>query len=162
MSLYEGLGISVLASLLTVILLKIGKIVINYMSDQYVQRFTEIPDINGIWTTENYDEDGNSMKESMRLKQHGSILNAEIDYEIEFKDGRAPRHKTLKAEGIIKNDIVTMFYINKNKREKGAGCLCVELTKDGDELKGHYTWWDVEIEKIVTSENIGEYIWKRS
>jgi hypothetical protein len=162
--LLQAFGISVGASVIAVAIIAVSRVVWLYMVENYGYRlaFANISDVSGVWLSETPDHLGHIMKEAIFIRQRGTKLTGHIDYEIEFKDGRKPRAKRFLLCGIIRNEIVVFYYNNASRKEIGSGAFCLSLSKDGDILKGKYTWFDVEEEKIIASTEEEYYTWRRS
>jgi hypothetical protein len=158
-----ALGISVGASIIAVSLIAVTRIVWIYTVENYGYRLAlaHVSDVSGVWLSETPDHLGNIMKETITVRQRGTRLTGSIDYVIEFKDGRKPRPKRFLLCGIVRNDIVVFYYNNENRQEVGVGAFCLTLSKDGDFLVGKYTWYDVEEERIIASNENENYIWRR-
>lgn len=159
----SAFAISVLASVFAVFVLLIFRALRNYVIDKYGNRlaFAHISDVSGEWKAESQDHQGNNMVELMNVRQLGSRISGVIHYTIHYQGGKVS-HKQLNLEGIVRNDLISLYYYNANRRQKGIGACLLCLSHNGDQMAGKTIWWDVETNKIDCSAEGEVNKWYRS
>lgn len=150
--------ISLLSSLFTAIIFTAGKSLWDgKIYPLWLKLFRKNDqDINGIWYSVYKLDNGEAIVDKMTLKQSGHLLAGEFEYSITAIDGTVEvRFFTMKGE--LKNDIVTAYYINTNRKHKGVGSLTLQIINNGEALKGFGVFYNTLDDKLVSHE----YSYKR-
>lgn len=144
----EAIGISVLASLISVAL--VGVIGFLYQKEiyehvQYSIKKTQL-NIQGEWLAEGEAQptDGGekySYRDQTTLKQKGRNITGESLYTTTTNGNEEIKKFSLK--GFIKNDVVVGTYENVDSESMGVGSFTLVVKSDGKKLDGVYQIYNV-------------------
>lgn len=153
-----AIGLSVTASVLTLVLLAITKILWNYWLANVWLRYTcrHLTDLQDIWESKYTDNNGIQIDEQLDLKQYGWKIKGTFQYCATNLDNTREQKK-FSVQGILRNDHLTAFYWNTDRKQKGCGSFTLSLVEDGAKLKGNFAWYDTSESLIKT----GDYEMKR-
>jgi len=159
MTTVEVVGVSVLASLLALGILWIGRIVWCWVGENFYLKLTcrHATDISGKWRAEYEDSSGHRCSEKTDIKQSGYKIEGVTEYSIRYKDGRPAKQKKFEMQGLLRNDLFTAYYWNADRSQKGSGAFTLRVSKEGSAMVGKYAWFDVEAEDIEA----GDCRWER-
>ncbi len=145
----EAIGISVLASIISVAL--IGAIQFMYRKGLYehIQNAIKRTQLNiqGEWLAEGEMDpvDGGekyTYRDQTTLKQKGRNVSGESLYTTTAEDGKEEIKKYL-INGFIKNDVVVGTYENVDSESMGVGSFTLIVKSDGKKLEGVYQIYNV-------------------
>jgi hypothetical protein len=156
---FLAFGISLAASLLAVLFLGTFRVLWNWwLQDVWVKlTYRHVTDIAGRWDAEYQDIHGNQIREEMHLYQFGWRIRGEVSYHVRLPAGKAS-DKTFCVEGIFRNDLLSAYYWNKDRRQRGSGTFTLTLIEQGNVFDGCYAWYDVVSSKV----DCGQYRWNRA
>ena len=70
-------------------------------------------------------------------------------------------NKTFQFEGIIRGEIVSLFYWNEDRRQKGIGSFTLEVIGGRNQLKGYSAFYATDTTNLSPNVSIIESLWKR-
>lgn len=145
MKIPTAFGISVGAAFAALFLLGIFKVLWHhYLENVYIKlanRHTS--DISGQWKAEYLDSSGHKCYETTEIKQYGWKIFGVTNYRIEYKNSDTKKYKTFKIEGIFRNDMLSCYFWNKDRTQRGIGSFTLSYQKEGNVLSGKFSWYDV-------------------
>ncbi len=151
----EAIGISVLASLISVTVIGVINFLYRKGLYEYIQNAIKETQLNieGQWFAEGDKiPDGGgkeySFRDHTKLKQKGRIITGRSFYTTFRKDGKE-EIKKFKIDGFIKNDIVVGTYENIDSDSTGVGSFTLIVKSDGKQLDGVYQIYNV-FEREIT------------
>lgn len=151
--LFASLGISVVASLLTMLLLIISKVVWKYkLENVLLDIFSRgYQDVSGVWRANSVLESGVKFVDETTIEQHGHKIEGTSRYYLEDKDGNV-EIKEFEIHGVVKNDLVSGYYLNRNRRQKGSGSFTYRIQSDGNKLVGQGIFYSVDDNDIFEQD----------
>lgn len=151
----EAIGISVLASLISVAVIGVINFLYRKGLYEHIQNAIKKTQLNieGQWYAEGDKvPDGGgkeySFKDHTNLKQKGRTITGESVYTTIRDDGKEELKK-FKIDGFIKNDIVVGTYENVDSDSTGVGSFTLIVKSDGKQLDGVYQIYNV-FEREIT------------
>ncbi len=152
LTLFQSIGISVASSFIVLVIIAFSKIIWGYYLENLFLKLSNrhMRDISGIWEAEYTDSSSNKCTDHIEIIQYGWKIKGKQDYTIKHKSVGNETHKTFEFEGYFDNDMLTVFFRNTDRRQKGGGTYTLGLKNQGDVLDGGFAWWDVENDKIET------------
>ena len=151
-TIWETIGISIAAGVITVFLLGIIKFVYNKGLLDYINKKIKANSLNveGTWFAESIQEDCNGVKykymDQTTIKQIGRVITGKSLYTT--IKGVAEETKEFNINGFMKNDVLFGTYENINNTSIGAGSFTLILQADGKELNGYFLIYSIEMRKI--------------
>ncbi len=136
-----ALGISVLASLLTILLLWLKDLVWERLWLKVSCR--QVLDIAGDWKAQ-YDDENHKYSETMRLKQYGWRLAGTFHVRSEGQSSAALEHRNYDIEGRIRGTSVVCSFTNAKRSDTRCGAMTLRIRGAGSELEGKYLFQDDE------------------
>ena len=148
-----SIGISVSASLLTMVLIVISKLVWKYKIENLIlDKFSRgYQDISGVWHATSELENKMTSVDKTTIEQHGYKINGTSVYTLTHQDGKTET-KEFEICGVVKNDLVSAYYVNKNRRQKGMGSFTYKIQRDGNSMLGHGVFYSVDDNDIVEQD----------
>lgn len=156
---FEALGISVTASIIVLASHFAIKILWRDLFEKYYIKITcrHMTDISGTWYSLSHDPHGNKCYQEISVKQYGYLIEGTESYRIDYGNSHGSRQKVFKFSGILRNDLLSVFYWNADRREKGSGSFTLQVSHEGNVMKGKFSWFDVESNEIES----GDHLWTR-
>lgn len=154
MNSFEALGISVTAGILVILFTWTSKILWIFAVENLWLKLTcrHLPDISGPWNAEDISTKTHKCTEILNLKQYGHKIVGESIFTIEDIATHAKEERRFAISGILRNDLLSCYYHNKNRRQKGSGTFTVALVNSGSQMLGHGTFYDTDNSKIIPVE----------
>jgi hypothetical protein len=155
MGIFQALGVSVAAGFFVVIFLKICHVLWLWCFENVYLRITcrHLPDLSGKWTSEYRDQKGNDCYDDIEITQYGHKIVGTMNYRITYHEqGKPEKHKAFRIVGLLRNDMLTAYFWNDDRKQKGSGAFTVSLSREGNDMDGKCTWFDVEANEIVTDD----------
>ena len=154
MSSYEALGISVTAGVLVIVFMWISKILWVYLVENLWLKLTcrHLANISGLWVAKYKATKTHQYTEVLNLKQYGHKIVGDSTFTIEDLEGHGKEERKFAIRGILRNDLLSCYYHNKNRRQKGSGTFTVALLGCGAQMLGHGTFYDTDKSETMPVE----------
>lgn len=156
---YAGLGISVLAGLLAVLILSFGRLIWQKIGENLWLKLAwrHLPDISGEWKSERVNKQTYWYEETMSINQNGWRISGEMEYrEHSLPDDAITNKKIFRFEGHFKERVLAVLYASKNRKSLSTGSTLLFL-QDDDTLAGGCVYYDPGAREVTTDK----YMWKR-
>ena len=150
-----ALGISVLAGFLVVFFGFLGKLLWEYVLVNFYLKLTarHLPDISGDWEAEYETHSGEwDARDQTHITQYGHKIVGTSKVAYCKKNCGEISVSKFERTGILRNDILSGFYVNSDRRKKGSGSFSFNLSNGGDHLVGGGMFYDVETGKVTPAE----------
>lgn len=108
----------------------------------------EIPRVGGSWKgtwpwTDEESGETTTYEERVEIEQHGR----EITGTIKDDSGQESAFR-----GSIFARMITFYFVSKKESRLSCGSVTVRVSADGDSLNGHQIYYDLELEKLESTE----------
>lgn len=128
------------------IFLKMGGALMEEKKARELEK-VDIPKIGGSWIgiwswTDKTTNETTIYDERVEIEQHGR----EIKGTIEDDSGQESIFR-----GSIFAHMVTFHYVSKKASRLSCGSVTVKVSADGDSMNGHQIYYDLELERLVSS-----------
>jgi hypothetical protein len=161
MSVYEALGISVTAGILVLCLTWASKILWTSVIENLWLKLAcmHLPNISGVWEAIYESPEDYRYSEVVHLKQYGHRVNGISTFSIEDIKTHVKEEREYRIVGILRNDLLSCYYYNANRRQKGSGSFTLSLMNSGEKMLGHGAFYDTDESKVLHVEY--ELIYKK-
>lgn len=132
---FAELGISVVASLLTVFLIRVGSLAwAKWFEDLLVRLFLPATPIAGKWISdkvspEDADSNESYYQETYTLRQSGWNIAGEIEYRWHDNKEAEPDILKFKLKGRLKGEVLSFLYQSERGKSSGSGTFHLEDDK---------------------------------
>lgn len=145
----ETIGLSVIASIISVAIIGIVNYLYRKGIYEYIQNAIGQTQINiqGEWRSEGNIDNGNGYdgyfyRDQTTFKQSGRNITGESLYTVTTKDG-IEEIKRYSISGVINNDLIVGTYENIDPASVGVGSFVFLIKDDGKKLDGEYLVYNV-------------------
>lgn len=145
--------ISVFAGILTYIIIGIIKKIFHVIILPWYQaQMYKGLDISGKWV-ENHDYEGLFIQESkIKIEQRAHKINGTITLAKKKDNNEVIEIKNFRFEGEFYNNFLNITCWNENRQQIGTHNYLMSIERDGKEIQGFKTYFDIGIRKIRTEE----------
>ncbi|WP_148040568.1 hypothetical protein [Marichromatium sp. AB32] len=148
---FTALGISFTASLLAVAILGTSRLIWKkYLEDVYIKLISKSQiDVSGAWSRK-YITRTEKVPCFCKIivRQSGAELRGEIIFT--FSGANRNPDKKYNFLGMLRSDVVKLFFTNADQRMKGGGAICAQITNDGMKLAGYESYYDTASDTVVS------------
>ncbi len=133
---FSALGISCLASVIVLIGVGVSKVLWNwfFLNVWLKVSYRHAIDVSGEWRSERLLTTQESEITVFTIEQYGWRLKGKMD--VSYVGGIETEGKKFEIDGIIQSDILTFYYWNTNRRQRGVGSFTLEICNNCKELSG--------------------------
>lgn len=152
---FTALGISVVAGFLVIVFGFIAKLLWEYFFVNFYLKITakHLPDIEGDWEAEYEVSEGQwQAKDETKIKQYGYKIRGSSKVTYLKKDCDEVVISKFEINGILRNDILSGYYVNTDRKKKGSGSFSFNLSNGGERLVGGGMFYDVDSGKVCPAE----------
>jgi len=145
--------LSVFAGILTYIIIEIlklifNKIIIPWYQDKIYRGF----DISGIWTENHNYENMITQESEIHISQNAHNILGKISLIKKGDDGQILGTKNFEFKGEFYNNFLNITCWNADKKQIGTHNYLMKIERDGKEMDGFKTYFDIGFGKIRSQE----------
>jgi len=147
---FTALGISVAAGFLVLSFNWISKVIWQWQLENVYLRLASrsVTDISGDWVSEVSDPDeGWTIRDETTLRQYGHRIEGVS--KTTTTNGNDVIVKRFVIVGVLRNDLLSAYYYNSDRKQKGSGAFTYSLNGKG-QLVGKGAFYDVEADEVVS------------
>ena len=145
--------LSVFAGILTYILIEIlkkifDKIIIPWYQDKIYRGF----EISGVWTENHNYENMITQESEIYIFQNAHNISGKISLVKKADEGQILGVKNFEFKGEFYNNFLNITCWNADKRQIGTHNYLMKVERDGKEMDGYKTYFDIGFRQIRTKE----------
>lgn len=145
--------LSIFAGILTYVIIgAIKRIFDTIIVPWYQAKIYKGLDISGIWI-ENHNYEGLlTQKSEIKIKQNAHKISGTITLAKKKDDNEIIEIKNFRFEGEFFNNFLNIACWNENKQQVGTHNYLMSVERDGKEMDGFKTYFDIGMRKIRAEE----------